>query len=163
MYWQFNVTHNWKGLKQYCIKSCLVLYIFILYRKICMCEKTFFFTVWPFLFFTSTPGIFSKERRLTRIMQQKKIQWWSFWSNYHRNQNFPVIPTIIRIIEITSSSRDSDSGKVLCAHLLLFKSVSFYEERIYLLHDTDHVTVFSTFSLIYQPKIKTKTCQFGAI
>ena len=70
--------------------------------------------------FTSTLGIFRGKVRLTRILQQKNSQWWSYWSNNHRNQHFPVTPTNIQIIEIRPSSRAIDSGKWLCAHLLLF-------------------------------------------
>ena len=43
------------------------------------------------------------------------------------------------------------------------KNVSFYEECMYLLHDTNHGTFPSTFYLIYWPKMKMKTCQFRNI
>ena len=106
---------------------------------------------------------FSKKRGLTRILQQKKSQWWSYRLNYHKNHLFPGTPTNIRIIEITPSLQARDSGNRLCAHLLLFENVSFYEKRMYLLHDTHHGTGFSVFSLTSQRKMKIKMCQFGAI
>ena len=66
-------------------------------------------------------------------------------------------------IKIKPSSRAIDSGKWLCAHLIIFENVSCYEERMYFLRDTHHGTVSSTFPLISRPKMKVKTCQFGVI
>ena len=56
-----------------------------------------------------------------------------------------------------------NSGKRLCAHLLVFDKTPFYEDHMYFLHDTHHGTLFSTFSSIYRPKMETKTGQFRTI
>ena len=47
-------------------------------------------------------------------------QWWSFRSNYHKNQHFPVNPTNIQIIKIAPSSWARNIGNHSCAHLLMY-------------------------------------------
>ena len=76
---------------------------------------------------------FSKKRGLTRILQQKKSQWWSYRLNYHKNHLFPGTPTNIRIIEITPSLQARDSGNRLCAHLLLFeKRIILWKAHVFI-------------------------------
>ena len=59
-------------------------------------------------------------------------QWQSWWSDYHRDQHFPVTPTSILIIEITPSSRSSDPHKQLCAHLFLFDKTYHFMTSTYI-------------------------------
>ena len=71
-------------------------------------------------------NIFSLSTISTRIYLRHKekkegSQCWSCQSNYHQNQHFTVTPINIRIIEIMPSLWASDSGKRICAHLLLFE------------------------------------------
>ena len=74
-----------------------------------------------------------------------------------------IHPTNIQIIEITPSSRASDYGKQVCAHLLLFHNTYHLWSAHIFLHDTQHGTVLPTFSLISLPKMKMKTCRFRNI
>ena len=145
MSWYFSVIHDWKGLKQYCIEKYLVLYICILFWKICLCEKYLLFPGSTPSRFYANPlhfqpkkdgwrGYCSKKRTVEEgIAAKKRRQWWSCRSNYHRNQHLPVTPTNKQKVEITSSSWASDYGKGLCVHFHLFdKNTILWRAHVFL-------------------------------